>query len=354
MFRYSGGHAEKGGKPPGSLVYLGKPGTEEIEFRLTRYNRESCEELLTTDLDACLGWREPGKSTWIHVNGLHDAHVIGSLGRHFNVEPLILEDLLNTAHRPKLEEYDDFLFVVLKIITRDGSERGFAVRQFSMILGPGFVLSFQESGEDIFGSLGKRLRNPASRVRRMAEDYLVYALMDTVVDHLFLVTEGMDERIEAAEEGILLDPSGANLTTIHSLKYEVILLRRFLLPIRDVTGRIGKADCPLIADETLIYLRDVHDHALHIVENIETCREITNTLLETYHSSVSSRINEVMQVLTIISTIFIPLSFLAGVYGTNFKYIPELEWRWGYPMFWGIVLFVGILMLVYFKKRKWL
>lgn len=354
MFKYSGRYVQKGGMPPGSLVYVGKPETVEIEFRLTRYNRESCEELRTFDLALCLEWREPGKYTWIHVNGLHDAHVIGELGRRFNVDPLVLEDLLNTAHRSKIEEYDDYLFVVLKIITRDGSEQGFTVRQFSMILGRGFVLSFQESGEDIFGSVRKRLNNPTSRIRRMESDYLVYALLDTVVDHLFLVTEGMDGSIEEAEEGIVLDPSGANLTTIHTLKYEVILLRRFLLPMRDVTSKIGKLDSSLIADGTFIYFRDVHDHALHIVENLETCREIANSLLETYHSSVSSRINEVMRVLTIISTIFIPLSFLAGVYGTNFKHVPELEWRWGYHMFWGIVLLVGILMVIYFKKRKWL
>jgi magnesium transporter len=216
------------------------------------------------------------------------------------------------------------------------------------------VLSFQEGNQNIFEPVRKRIRNGTGRIRKSGADYLAYALADTLVDNYFIVTEAIEDRMEAIEEDLLTDLSQDALQEIHELKRDIIFLRRAVLPVRGLISKLEKSDSPLVSDNTHVYLRDIYDHIIQVAETLETFREMAVSLLEIYHSGVSNKMNEVMKVLTLIATIFIPLTFIAGIYGMNFKYMPELEWRWGYPLVWLIILLLGIVMLIYFKKKKWL
>lgn len=354
MLNLIGKRSKKIGLPPGSLIYVGPPKTEKVKITITNYNETYHEEKEATNVEECFISPDEEMITWIHVIGLHEPEIVEAIGRHYNINHLILEDVLNTVQRPKIEEYEDSLFIVLKIIYQDVETADILSRQLSLVLGSNFVLSFQEGGEDLFQNLRKRIQNNKSRIRKMTADYLAYAIMDTTIDHFFAVIETFDERIESAEEALLADPSQEVLQEIHKLKQDIIFLRKVVLPIRELAGKLEKTDCQLVNEATYIYLRDLYDHTVQIVESIGTFREMVTSLLDIYHSSISNKMNEIMKVLTIIATIFIPLGFIAGVYGTNFKYMPEIEWRWGYYLFWLVVILVGMTMILYFKKKKWL
>jgi magnesium transporter len=277
-----------------------------------------------------------------------------SLGQCIGLHPLVLEDILNTEQRPKIEDYGDYLYIVVKMITYPDKADGIAVEQVSLILGQNFVISFQEGIQgDVFSPVRERIRNEKSRLRKMGADYLTYSLVDSVVDSYFAVLEELGERIEVLEEELIEQPSRNTLHTIHKLKQEMIFLRKSVWPLREVVNFMERGESPLINEGTRIFLRDVYDHTIQIIDTIETFRDMLSGMLDIYLSSISNRINEVMKVLTVIATIFMPLTFLAGVYGMNFEYMPELKWRWGYPAILLVMLAVAVSMLTYFKKKRW-
>jgi magnesium transporter len=265
----------------------------------------------------------------------------------------VLEDILNTETRPKIEITDDYLFIVMKLITYNTEHKILESEQVSFILGKSFVFSFMEKNDEIFNPIRERIKNQLGKVRKRGSDYLLYALMDVVVDQFFLALEKVDERIESLDDEVLNAPEKSQVEKIYNLKNLLLMLRRSAAPMREIVNQLIKDDSDLIDDSTEPYLRDLYDHTIHISESIELQREITTGLMETYLSMMSNKMNEVMKVLTVIATIFIPLTFIVGIYGMNFKYLPELEWPWAYFAVWGVMIAVTLVMLFYFKRKNW-
>ncbi len=347
--------SRKAGMPPGSLVHIGEKKQERARITLIDYDQSQVQEREVKDIAECFPFRDSPTVTWINIDGLHDVDVIERLGGHFNLHPLILEDILNTSERPKIEDYGDYLFAVLKVFLGNASGgREERIVQVSIILGRNFVLSFQEKTNPIFEAVKERIRRGKGRLRRSGADYLAYALIDSIVDSYFDVLERFGEEIESLEEELVADPKREILKRIHLLKNEMIFLRRSIWPLREVVNTMERLETSLIAATTDVFLRDVYDHTIQVIDNLETDRDVLSGMVETYLSSVSNRMNEVMKVLTIIATIFIPLTFLAGVYGMNFKFMPELEWKYGYFIVWGVMIAAGAVMIVFFKRKKWL
>ncbi len=340
------------GLPPGTLVHVGPKRVEKARVSVMDYDESRFEEKEVTRIEECFPFRDSPTVTWINVDGLHEVSLIERLGAHYNLHPLILEDILNTAERPKIEDYGDYLFLVLKVFVRNGKSDE-KMHQVSLVLGPNVVITFQERETGIFECLKDRIRKGKGRLRKSGADYLAYAIIDGIVDSYFGVLEKFSEEIETLEDELVLDPKREILQRIHVLKREMIYLRKSAWPLREVINGMERLDTPLVKPTTDIYLRDVYDHVVQIIDTMEMSRDILSGMLETYLSSVSNRMNEVMKVLTIIATIFIPLTFIVGVYGMNFKFMPELEWRWGYFLVWGIIAAVGLTMVYFFKKKKW-
>ena len=272
----------------------------------------------------------------------------------YGIHHLFLEDILNTAQRPKMEDLEDGLFIVMKAFTLSGEDETTAAEQISFILGKNYVISLQEGNADIFEPVRSRLRSAHGRIRSLGPDYLLYALMDTVVDHYFSVLEVLGERIEVLEDELLTDHAQETLPRVHRLRRELLFLKKMVWPLREVINAMLRSETGLIRQTTQFYIRDLYDHIIQVVDTLENYRELASGLLEIYLSSVSNRMNEVMKVLTIIATIFIPVTFIAGVYGMNFEFMPELKWRWGYAMVWGVMIAMIVAMLGYFRKKKWL
>ena len=277
------------------------------------------------------------------------------LGERFGLHPLVVEDILNTDQRPKLEDYGEYLFVVLKSLYHSKIESDEPeIEQISLVLGPNYVLSFQERAGDEFEPVRERIRSDKGRVRKMGADYLAYSLIDLIVDTYFIVLEKLGERMEILEEELVLNPTTETLQAIHQLKREMVFLRKSTWPLREVIGALERGESPLIQDSTSIYLRDVYDHTIQVIDAVETYRDILSGMLDIYLSSISNRMNEVMKVLTIIATVFIPLTFIAGVYGMNFQHMPELAWPWAYPLVWAVMITIAAVMVVYFQRKRWL
>ncbi|TEB09826.1 magnesium/cobalt transporter CorA [Pelotomaculum propionicicum] len=306
------------------------------------------------NIDEYLLYKDKPGVKWINVEGLHQVEVIAKIGEIYGFHPLVQEDILNTGHRPKLEDYGNFVYIILKVLSFDRKTGKVITEQASLVLGPNYVLSFLENDVDIFDPLKERIRSGLGRIRRMGVDYLFYALIDAIVDNYFIVLENLGERIEFLEERLVTNPSPVTLNSIHRLKTGMLFLAKSVWPLREIIGGLERGDSPLIKESTGIYLRDVYDHAIQASDTIETYRDMITGMLDIYLSSINNRIGEVMKVLTVIATIFIPLTFIVGIYGMNFEYMPELKWRWGYPMVWLIMITVGVFMGVYFRKRKWL
>jgi magnesium transporter len=347
--------SKKIGLSPGTLVHIGKKKIEKVRIRLIDYDQAQVQEKEAKSIAECFPFKDLPTVTWVNIDGLHDIQVMEKIGKHFGLHPLVLEDILNTDQRPKIEDFDDYIFVVLKMLCFDEDQEEVRAEQISIILGPNFVLSFQERVGDIFDPLRERIRNAKGRVRKMGPDYLAYALMDAIVDNYFTVLEKLGEKIEGMEEELVSNPTPETLQTMHNLKREMIFLRKSVWPLREVVSRLERGESKLIMDSTGIYLRDVYDHTIHVVDTIETFRDMLSGMLDIYLSSVSNRMNQVMKVLTIIATIFIPLTFVAGIYGMNFEYMPELKWHWFYPKaFWLVMIGVAGVMLFYFRRKRWL
>jgi len=341
------------GVPPGTLVYTGDS-QEYFEINVIDYSQNNYKEFNPKNIEECFQFKDSPTVTWINITGLHRIDIIEQIGKHYNLHPLVLEDILNVHQRPKIEYFDDYIFIVLKMLSYNESLKEIETEQVSVILGNNFVFTFQERKGDLFDPIRNRLRNNIGIIRKSSSDYLLYSLIDVIVDNYFLILEKIGIRIEDIEEKILLSPSTDIVRTVHNLKNNLIELRKTVWPLREVLSNLYKSDSELIKEKTSVYFRDVYDHTIQIIDTIETSRDIVSGLLDVYLSSISNRMNEVMKVLTIIATIFIPLTFIAGVYGMNFEFMPELKWKIGYPLVLLLMLLTAGGMLIFFRKKKWI
>jgi magnesium transporter len=346
--------SRKAGQSPGTLTHIGEKKLEKATIEVIDYDSQNLEEIYDTSPEECLPYKGSSTVTWIDVTGVHDVQVVEQMGKAFALHPLLLEDVVHTAQRPKMEDFGEYLFFVLNMLTYDAGSKGILSEQISLVLGPSFVISFQESEGDVFNPVRERIRNAKGRIRKMGSDYLAYALIDAVVDHYFIILESISEKIEALQEEVLSQPSPETLQIIQTNKQDLIYLRKSVWPLREAVNNMQRTESDLITDGVLVFLRDVYDHTIQVIDTVETFRDMNSGTLDIYLSSVSNRMNEVMKVLTIIATIFIPLTFLAGIYGMNFEYMPELKWRGAYFVVWLIMLIVGIIMFIGFKRKKWL
>nr|WP_304364399.1 magnesium/cobalt transporter CorA [Methanosarcina sp. KYL-1] len=345
----------KVGLAPGTLVHVGEKKAERVVIRVWAYNNGEFIEKELQSVEECLAFKEKTEmNVWINVDGLDRVEVIEKLGKYFEIHPLTLEDVLNTGQRPKMEDYESYIYTVLKMMFLDREKEEIVMDQVSIILGPKYILSFQEREGDVFDPIRERLRNPNSRLRKTGVDYLAYGLIDAVIDNYFLILEHFGEKIEDLEDELIVNPKPDTLQTIQRYKRDMILLRKSVWPLRELINGLQKIESGLIRESTQIYLRDIYDHTIQVIDAIEAFRDILSSMLDVYLSSLSNRMNDIMKVLTIIATIFIPLTFIAGVYGMNFEYMPELRWQWGYPAVMAFMALVGFVMFAYFKKRKWL
>jgi magnesium transporter len=346
--------SKKSGLPPGTLVHIGERKAEEIKITVMDYDEKSCQEEQFASIEACFVFKDRPSVTWINIDGLHNVEYIQKLGDCYGFHPLVLEDILNTDQRPKMEDFDEYVYIVLKML-HNGTSPQTVSEQISLILGSNFVISFQEGIEgDVFNSVRDRIRTGKGRIRAQGADYLAYSLIDAVVDNYFVIIEKLGERIEDLENELVSSPATQTIHDIHTLKREMIYLRKAVWPLREMINALGRSESPLIKDSTRIYLRDVYDHTIQVIDAIETSRDMLSGMLDIYLSSMSNKMNEIMKFLTIIGTIFIPLTFIAGVYGMNFEHMPELKWKWGYFGLWGIMIGVAVFMLAYFSRKKWL
>lgn len=346
--------AKKVGQPPGTLVYVGDAGEEEVRISVMDYGPEGLKELMDAQVKDILPFRQSPTVTWVNVDGLHKTDVVKSIGEYFDIHHLVLEDVVNTTQRLKLEIHDGYLFIALRLLQFDEETEEVGFSQTSLIIGENFLLSFNQHEARMFDPIRERLRQGLGRLRGGGADYLAYALLDLVVDNYFVIIEKLSERIEAVEEELVNDPQRETLSGIHALKTDMITLRRSVWPMREVINRILRSEMPFIADSTRPYFRDVYDHTIHASEIIESFRDVVSGMIDIYLSSVSNRLNEVMKVLTIIATLFMPLTFLCGWYGMNFKNMPELNSPWGYPAVIAVAILTAAGMLAFFRRHDWL
>ncbi len=350
----------KAGLPPGTFVHVGVQKAEKVKITVMDYDSGSCEIAYPDHPEECAPYRKKDKITWINVDGLHQIDVIEKLCSCFDIHPLTVEDILNTTQRPKLDVFDDHLFLVIRMQSYDSDSRQIETEQVSLILGKNYLISFQEKEGDTFDGVRYRIRNGKGRLRKMKADYLAYALLDSIIDNYFSVLEKVGEEIELMEEELLNEPAPDTLHRIHILKREMIMLRRSIWPLREVINSLLRGeDTDLFGEAIHFYLKDLYDHTIQVIDTIETFRDIISGMIDIYLSSVSNRMNEVMKVLTIFAAIFIPLTFIAGIYGMNFNReagplnMPELNWYYGYPFALGLMAITAASLLVYFKRKKW-
>jgi magnesium transporter len=346
--------SEKLGLSPGTLMHVGEKKTEKTRITVIDYDAAGFIEKEVGSVEECFPFKETSTVTWINVDGVHDASVIEKLGGRFDIHPLVLEDIMTTTQRPKIEDLGGAVFVVLRMIEFDETTFEMTADQLSLILGPNYVLSFQETRGDCLDPVRERIRTGKGRIRKLGPDYLAYGLIDAVVDNYFFVLEKLGEKIDGLEERLIAEPRRELLHEIHALKRDMIDLRKSVWPLREVVSGLERLESPLIKKSTGVFLRDVYDHAIQVIDTVESFREILTSMIETYLSSISNRMNEVMKVLTIISTIFIPITFLVGLYGMNFLYMPEIKWRWGYAFVWAAIIGSVVTMLAFFRRKKWL
>jgi len=344
----------KAGLPPGTLLYTGEKKEEPIKIHVIDYDESNFLETELSTIEACIPYKNKPTVTWINIDSVQNIPVLEKLGECFGLHRLVMEDIVNIDQRPKTEDYGEYLFVVLKMLS-SGKNGDIVTEQISIIFGANFVLSFQEGIEgDVFNLIRERLRSGKGRIRKMGADFLAYSLLDAVVDNYFVILEKFGEKLEVLETELIENPTQKTVQRIYQLKRELIFLHNAVWPLREVVSALGKHELPLIREATVPYFRDVYDHVIHVIDSVDIYREMISSMLDMYLSSVSNRLNEVMKVLTAISLIFMPLTFIVGVYGMNFKYMPELEWRYGYFLTLFAMLGIGVSMFFYFKRKKWL
>ncbi len=340
------------GLPPGTIVANGAV-PRDVEITLIDYSPHHCQEKQVRNVEECFPFKASPSITWINLEGI-DPFLIQSLNEHFQIHPLVSEDIVHSGQRPKMEAYDQYIFIVLKMIYFQGGTADIVDEQVSLLLGPGYVISFQEKPGDVFDSIRTRIREGKGRIRGGGADYLAYCLLDAIVDNYFLILEKREEALENLEDAIL-DESGPDiLQDMHQFKKEIIYLKKQVWPLREVISGLQRNESSLVTASTQVYLRDLYDHTIQVIESIESFRDMITGMHDIYLSRISNRLNEIMKVLTMFSAIFIPLTFVAGVYGMNFKYMPELSWRWGYGGVLGLMAGMAVGMIIYFKNKKWL
>ena len=354
MPRLAPKRSRKAGLPPGTPVHLGERKSDTTRLTLLHYDEQRAVEQEMKTAQECLALRDSPGVSWINITGLHEVETLAQFGDAFGLHPLVLEDILNTDQRPKLEDYGEYLYIVIKRLGNGAPANEISTEQISLILGRNLVISFLESDSGVFNVVKDRILNNRGRIRRLGADYLAYTLMDAVVDNYFAIFEKLGERIEILQETIISRPTPASLQTLHALKRELLFLRKSVWPLREVVSGLQRGDSTLIHKDTWFYLRDVYDHTIHVIDTIETYRDMLASMMDIYLSSLSIRLNEVMKVLTIIATIFMPLTFIVGLYGMNFQHMPELSWRWGYPLVLLVMAGVTAGMLVFFRRKKWI
>lgn len=344
----------KAGLPPGSLIHIGEETGEDVRITLIEYNSDEYSERIITDIEDCYASKDNNMISWINIDGLHNPDLIEKLGSHFGLHHLLLEDIMNTQHRPKVEEFDDIYFVTLRMLSIDPNDDDLLSEQLSIILGNNWLLSFQQHTGDVFDNLRTNLKEGKGQLRKRKHDYLMYRLMDTVVDNYFYVTDHFTERVEQLEDEVLNDVKEDPVIEIQHLRRELLSIKRAVMPLREVLVVMQNETSNLFAKTTYRYLRDVYEHVIQSYENIEAQQQSLTGITDLHLNRTSYKMNQVMQVLTIISTIFIPLTFIAGIYGMNFENMPELSWKYSYPIVWILMGILALIMIFYFKRKKWL
>ncbi|MEO8933600.1 MAG: magnesium/cobalt transporter CorA [Xanthomarina sp.] len=341
-------------KSPGSIIYTGENPTEKLFIDTFDYSPDFINELELKSVEEAYSFKQTKSISWININGLNHIQDIEKIGKHYNLHPLIIADIANISQRPKIDVYDDYIFVVLKMLYYDENEN-IKIEQISLVLGSNYVLTFQEMEGDVFDNVRERLRLTNGRIRALGADYLFYALIDAIVDHYYIISETMGNKIEDLEDLLFNGEFKDDLSQqVLVLKKEVLKVRRIIFPVREIINRIEKNEHDLIKPNSIQYYRDVYNHVVQLSDSIDIYREMIWSLMDMYMTSISNKMNEVMKVLTIIATIFIPLTFIAGIYGMNFDNMPELHYKYSYFILWGVMLLIFIGMIYYFKKKKWI
>lgn len=346
-------HSQKAGKAPGTLIYTGTETGEPVELSLIKYNKESHEALKCADLDKAIASMEPNKVNWLNVSALEDVKLIEQIGKHFGLHALVLEDILNVDQMPKMQDFGTYDFVTLKMISVD-AEGDTDQESVSFILGDHFLISFQEKKGDIFEPVRQRIETGLGRARGKGADYLLFALMDIVVDNYYFVIESLNDELTKLEAMLADEDEPRMIYRINEDKQKLFMLRKAVSPLRETLRKLSAGESKLIKPDIGKYFNDVLDHVNHINQDMEIQRDMLNGYVDIYNANVSNRMNNVMKTLTIIATIFIPLTFIAGIYGMNFNNMPELQWEYGYPTALGVMFFGGVAMYVYMKRRDWL
>ena len=346
--------ARKVGMPPGSLVYTGEKVHLPAKITITRYNEDTIVERQVDSFNECQLVGDPGEVTWINVTGISKVTDLEKVGECFKIHPLVLEDILEAGQRPKVEDYDDYLYIVLNSIRPAAEGEELAAEEISLVLGPHYLLSFYSGDGDIYAPIRERLLQAKGRIRKLGADYLAYSLIDLVVDHYFVELEKFGDQVESLEDEVVANPSPKTLRLVHRFKNDMIMLRKSLWPLREVIARLERRESPLISENLGNYFRDVYDHTIIAIDTVETYRDILSGMLDIYLSSMSNRLNQIMKVLTIIATIFMPLTFITSLYGMNFKNMPELQWEYGYFGVIGIIAVIALSMIEYFRRKQWL
>jgi magnesium transporter len=345
--------SNRAGQPPGTLRINGVTGDAPVKITVIDYDTTHFQEKQVSQITECFPFRDTDTVTWINVDGLGNTKVLEELGKCFTIHPLILEDLLNTEQRPKMEDLETYIYLNLKMLSYIDSDNDVKVEHVSMIIGSNFLISFQEDIGDIFDPVRERIRKDG-RIRKFGPDYLAYALIDGIVDNYFVVMEKLEGRVEDLEEELVINPTQDSLHKINQLKKDMIFLRKSVWPLREMINNLERSESTLIKESTSIYLRDVYDHTIQVIDTLETFRDMVSGMIDIYLSGLSYKMNEIMKVLTLIATIFIPLTFVVGLYGMNFRNMPEIEWEYGYYSVLVIMVIMVTVMLTYFRRKKWI
>lgn len=344
----------KSGSPPGSLIHTGEKKVERTRISVINYDKDTYSISEDATIEQCVIYRDKPTITWINISGLHDDKIMAELSDRFGFHSLTLEDVMNTGQRVKLEDFEDHTLIIIKAIYFSDKGDEIVEEQLSLIFGAGFVITFQENEDDFLSPLRDRIKSDRGFIRKMGADYLTYAIIDTIVDGYYLILQRIAEKVESLEKDLIRNPDINILKDINRLKIDTSLLYKSIWPLRAILSKFEAGGVKYISKSTAVFIRDVYDHTLQILEITQSFNEMLTGMIEIYMSSVSNKMNEIMKVLTIIATIFIPLSFIAGIYGMNFKYMPELNWKLGYFSAWGVFILVALGMLLYFRRKGWI
>ncbi|MBS3055888.1 MAG: magnesium/cobalt transporter CorA [Candidatus Aenigmarchaeota archaeon] len=342
--------SKKAGLPPGSVVYVGKKISEKVIIRMMDYTKDYVIEKEVKNIDDCFSFFKKPSTTWIDVGGVHQTEILKKIKDYLGLHPLLVEDIANTNHRIKIEYFENYIFIFLKMIDYD---KEIKIEQVSLIIGPKFVISFQEMSSNKFDVIKDRIKNSKSKLRKMDSSYLAYTLIDTIIDNYFVVLEKLGEKIEKMEHELIENPKHEIMIKFLTLKRELIFLRKSVWPVREIINSLQKDGGKIFKENTEIYLKDIYDHTVQIIETIEILREISFEMVEIYLSSVNNKMNDIMKMLTVIATIFIPLTFITSIYGMNFVNMPELSYPIAYPIILIFMAFIGVMMFLYFRKKGW-